>query len=345
MLWCIAESLRNRVDSVGKEISRSGLFVTPAHPLLNPPQCDKKRESCGQCIRANLVCPGYYDASQIIFRHETESIVRKVQTQRPVISRPSKCLVPCMEDRAKALFISRYVFCKTGRFPYMDHFWISPPHHAHLAACLRAVSLAYLAFEFCSAEILQSAMHQYSFALRLTNNALQNPHMRENNATLLTVLLFYIYEKLTKPLLSGRSDELKHLDGALTLLQLSGASQFNDPTRLQLFRQISMGILLRCLTRGDDIPAKLLSLRESVDDTDGDGQLEGLMMNFAALKFGIRRGDLLGCEVDAQVKELDRALFRICGQSPRWKFSDAIAGNVSVKDLFICLIESTSMLI
>jgi hypothetical protein len=112
---------------------------------------------------------------------------------------PETPLASCIEDRANVLFSSQYVYCKTGRFPYMEHFWLARPPHAHLAMCLRAVSLACLSIELCSPEILQMARQRYSLALNLTRAALQCPHIAKHNATLLTVLLLYLYEKTYMP--------------------------------------------------------------------------------------------------------------------------------------------------
>lgn len=252
-------------------------------------------------------------------------------------------LVPCMEDRAKNLFISQYVFCKTGRFPYMEHFWLSRPQHAHLAMSLRAVSLAYLSMELCCDEIQRRARYRYASALRLTNAALQSPHSAMHNATLLTVLLLYLYEKLTRQSVHDASGESKHLNGALTLLQLSGASQFGDTIRLGIFRQLSMSILLRCLREGHDIPPALLAIRQSVTTADDDGRLEGLMARFVALRSSVRKGELVGFEIDHGVKQLDTALVQHCSGPLRWKFADALAGHIKDTELFVHLVETASI--
>jgi hypothetical protein len=187
------------------------------------------------------------------------------------------------------------------------------------------------------------ARQRYSLALNLTRAALQCPHIAKHNATLLTVLLLYLYEKFTCQLLSDSSGESKHLNGALALLQLSGASQFDDAIRLRIFRQVSMSILLRCLRIDDDIPPDLLSIRQSIDAADQDGYLEGLLIRYVALRGSIRKGELLESEIDEKVRELDDALAQTCLRSPRWKFADAMVGRISDKELFIHLIEATSI--
>ena len=224
----------------------------------------------------------------------------------------------------------------------MENFWLARPHSPHLAVCVRAVSLAYMSYELRSPEILQHARQRYGLTLSLTNAALQNPQTAKHNATLLTVLLLDLYEKLTQQLVNNFLDDSKHLDGALALLQLSGKSQFDDDVRLRIFRQVSMAILLRCLRREEDIPPDLLQLRQSVDATDQDGRLEELMLRYVALRGLVRKGELLGDEMNAEVKELDEALIKICARPPRWKFSNAVTGDVHNTDLFIDLIEATT---
>jgi hypothetical protein len=227
----------------------------------------------------------------------------------------------------------------------MEHFWLDRPHHEHLAVGVGAVSLAFLSFELRSYEILHRARRRYSSALRLTNSALQCPQIAKHNATLLTVLLLDLYEKLTQELLGNPLAHSKHLDGALVLLQLSGASQFNDDIRLRLFRQLSMSILLRCLRRGDDIPSDLLLLRQSINAADQDGQLEGLMTRFVILQNGVRKGEWLERGMDAEVKDIDDELVILCSRPPKWKFADAIAGRVQSKELFVELIEATGVVL
>lgn len=304
-------------------------------------KCDKRKEQCGQCARAHLICPGYQDPLKIIFNDETESVIRKAQVQSFNLQSPEMLLAPRVEDRAKDFFISQYVFCKTARFPYMEHFWSTRPHHPHLAVSIRAVSLAFFSLVAYSPEILQQARRGYSSALRMTNTALQSPDTAKHNATLLTVLLLDMYEKFIAQLLNDRSDDSKHLDGALAVLKLSGASQFDDPIRLRLFRQVSMTILLRCLRREDDVPLDLILLRQSIDTADQDGRLEDLMVQFVALQGAVRREELLRREIEAKVEDLDAKLVHICFRPPRWKFADAISGRVLPKGLFVELIDAS----
>ncbi len=308
-------------------------------------QCDKKKESCGQCVRAHLACPGYQDQSKARFTDQTESVVRKANFRFsiPKLPAPEKLLLPPLEDRAKELFVSKYVLCSTARASCMEHFYVTLPHPAYLVVCIRAVSLAYLSYELRSPEILQRARQTYGSTLRLTNAALQNVQTVKHNATLLTVLLLDMYEKLTQQLVNNITCDTKHLDGALALLQLSGTSQFEDVISLRLFRLISMTILVRCLRRGSDVPLELLELQKLVDSVDKAGKLDDILTRFVALRGEVRRGEKLESEAIAKTKSLDDAVARISLRPPRWTFANGASGDVDYEKLFIDLIEATSM--
>jgi len=296
-------------------------------------------------MRANLVCPGYQDPSQTIFLHETESTVCKVNKQSPRLPSPEKLMLPPVEDRAKDFFVSRFVYTTTARFPYMEHFWIARPDHTHLAMCVRAVSLAYLSFELHSPEILQRARHRYTSALALTNMALRSMKTAMHNATLLTVILLDMTEKFTQILANEAWDNWRHLNGALALLQLGGASQFDDIIRLRLFRQLSFTILLRCLRAGKDIPPALLTLRQSINADDQDGKLEALVLNFVMLRREVDTGMIQEDEMAVEVGKLDDGLLRICSRRPKWMFVDVIAGNINHKEFVIDLMGAVDAVV
>lgn len=45
-------------------------------------QCDQTRPACLQCTRANRACPGYRDELSLLFRDETQDVVRKAKETR-----------------------------------------------------------------------------------------------------------------------------------------------------------------------------------------------------------------------------------------------------------------------
>lgn len=43
-------------------------------------RCDQIRPACSQCIKGNRVCPGYRDELSLMFRDESQQVVRKAKT-------------------------------------------------------------------------------------------------------------------------------------------------------------------------------------------------------------------------------------------------------------------------
>lgn len=42
-------------------------------------QCDQVKPVCSQCIRANRICPGYRDQLSLLFRDESQEVIRKAR--------------------------------------------------------------------------------------------------------------------------------------------------------------------------------------------------------------------------------------------------------------------------
>lgn len=48
-------------------------------PILTVFQCDQIDPACSQCLRAGKACPGYRDQLSLLFRDESEKVVRKAK--------------------------------------------------------------------------------------------------------------------------------------------------------------------------------------------------------------------------------------------------------------------------
>ncbi|KAH8810895.1 hypothetical protein F5884DRAFT_668441 [Xylogone sp. PMI_703] len=47
-------------------------------------RCDRATPSCGQCIRAQRVCPGYRDPLDLKFRDQSRAVINKAKSKRPL---------------------------------------------------------------------------------------------------------------------------------------------------------------------------------------------------------------------------------------------------------------------
>ncbi|WEW54715.1 hypothetical protein PRK78_000138 [Emydomyces testavorans] len=69
-------------------------------PSISSSVCDQREPACGQCLRANYICPGYRDQLDLLFRDETQKIAKKARTtskptdlsrlQDPIRTRPAE---------------------------------------------------------------------------------------------------------------------------------------------------------------------------------------------------------------------------------------------------------------
>lgn len=328
----------------------------PSNTLLTKAwQCDKIKPSCGQCLRAHLLCPGYHDPSTLIIRDSTLATILKSRSacarQFPpstfptlILSSPSRPLLPSVEVRAKTLFISHYVqgACAGAAppFPYMATFWYKTrPLYPPLTGIVHATSLAYLAALHRSPEILERARRRYSGALRLTRDALEDLQTAvKDNRILLTVLLLALFEKLAGRVgvQSGGAERHaeRHMNGALALVRFAGKKQFEDTMRVKMFHWLCMGILLGCLVGEREVPKGLLELRAFVEGSGEEWLLEEVMIRFIALRIEVRKGEIEEERVLREVRELDDELKRIyTSKLPKRWFEDVVRDRVSVEDL------------
>jgi len=228
-------------------------------------KCDKKRESCGQCRRAQLLCPGYHNPRDLVFRDETRAVLKKITGREPTPI-PTALLSP-LEDRAKHLFISRYVLDKSAPFDYMSTFWPASLD-THLTVTIRAVSLANLSTTellSSSAPVLEKARRRYGVALELTNKALRSPETATKNTMLHTVLLLALFEKLTRNDRSSIEAESRHLDGAMTLAKLRGPGELDDPIFKRMMLQLYSMVATNYQDRQIEVPPNIILTRQSLE--------------------------------------------------------------------------------
>lgn len=277
-------------------------------------QCDKNRDSCGQCIRAKLLCPGYHDTTKLVFRDETKTVIHKARRLRsPCASVPMES--HCVDGLARELFLAQYVFGDMPRFEYLQTFKKLPGETDHLLMAIKAVSLAYFANFHSAPDVLRDARQKYSSALILTNKVLRSPDAAARSETLLTVLLFDLFEKWASKETLALKSEMRHISGAMMLAQLRGVSQFHDPVGRRMFLQLSSSVFLSCLQRMIEIPKDYTALRNDASDffdpADAEWQFCELMVQFVVLRAATTRNDTPADILVAAALQLDCKLVEL----------------------------------
>jgi hypothetical protein len=98
--------------------------------------------------------------------------------------------------------------------------------------------------------LLHHAESLYGRALKAVQRAIQEPSQATKDETLLSILLFSIYESTTTSNIDNWS---KHIKGAVSIVRSRGPAQFDDTESLLLFRSTRTQMLANAIMRGEDI--------------------------------------------------------------------------------------------
>lgn len=138
------------------------------------------------------------------------------------------------------------------------------------ALCLatEAVATATMAQSSDSKTLVQSAAQIYGKALAAAQKAMRNPVDAASDETLMTILLFSLYESMTS-LEHSTTSWAKHIDGAVAIVRARGMEQLENPRSVLLFRAVRTQMLLNAL--GQTTPIQdFFSPRGWLNDGDDD---------------------------------------------------------------------------
>ncbi|CAI7585186.1 unnamed protein product [Penicillium palitans] len=180
-------------------------------------------------------------------------------SQPEVIARPfSLPLVMIGLD----FFLSHYVVRQSG--PSSGFFDYVPAMLAQddggndiLEGAILAVGFSGLARTTSQADLLTRSMMMYTRTMERVNLALADPQAARRDSTLVSVLVLALYE-FSKASIDGWKH---HIEGATSLLNLRGRSQFSTSTGLQIFKDVFSQLLTNCLRSGSTMPSSLRMLR------------------------------------------------------------------------------------
>lgn len=275
-------------------------------------------------MRLHAPCFGYRNPDQLVWRDESERVVKKAQAQ-DARNIPIRSLSPSLETRARNYFFSYYVIGVSKTFDFLQEYYGTKPMHKHLSTSIDAASLAYFYVRTQALTALEDARHQYVSALHYVHEALTSPLLVTQDTTLIAILLLDLYEKMMdrRPLVS--TSWASHVRGALNLIEMRGNQQFQDPTSLRMLVGLSTKLVISCVVSRTAVPSELISLRTkleaSVKSVNPKWQLTSLMISFAALRAEIQKGELSDGTVVRRATALDDKLLELSETMPRdWKY-------------------------
>ena len=245
-----------------------------------------------------------------------------------------QALTITIDDRARNVFFSHYVFGLSKTFDVLESLYGRSPRNKHLAASVDAVSLAFFSFQFHCSKASRIARVRYLYALPLLNEALEWPNTAKSNSMLLAVLLLDLFEKITNKNPLSAVSWMSHVNGALALVRLRENKPFHTHTDLRLSIRLSTNLLISCVAANARVPSALIKLRSDLepflDKNDPKWQVSGLVVKYAILNGAIQDGCLSGSEIITCTTELDHQFVLLAKNMPStWLYSTTYAEETS----------------
>jgi hypothetical protein len=219
----LASSLAVKVQC-GSEVSDLILLIT---------QCDQRKPTCGTCQKGGRQCPGYRNLDDLVFRNESNKVIRKLRSRRVTddeicrrqivldtspqqivdISAPqssqrkihdmalfatSHCLLEPLENLGAGFFFAKYSVKEEpfagGYDAWLQSLYLENNSNNFLRPIIEAVGLAGLANISYAADVEAKSKERYCNALLGLKQALDDPAGVTEDATLMAVILFVLFE-------------------------------------------------------------------------------------------------------------------------------------------------------
>jgi hypothetical protein len=239
-----------------------------------------------------------------------------------VVPRP---LTESPEEAALCYFFSHFTFvprhsqASRGYLDYLLPLYASSSMDSSLASATAAISLATFGNNPCRNYLMHSAHEKYNDALVKVNRALRDPVKAKQDETLMTILLFSLFEvsqdmtliyasrlnrcdtqESVMPLrllhltfdqsITATPESLPkwglHTDGAIALIKMRGKEQLNNPQSLKLFLRVRAQMIISHIQRSkplDEFYDAWAELPGKESDTAGN-RLTALQVNIPNLR-------------------------------------------------------------
>jgi hypothetical protein len=183
-----------------------------------------------KCERAKVQCPGFRDLNGVLFRDESDRIIRKARKLRyeneveqasslemqqalPALAAGSECSIYLLPINISAVlshpinevgahfFFAKYTcedppFSKEYNTWLTRVYWEDSPDHA-LRAAIEAAGMAVISNIFYAPDIACKSKEQYGRALAAMKKALGDPVESLTDTTLMTVIILGLFEVST----------------------------------------------------------------------------------------------------------------------------------------------------
>lgn len=327
---------------------------------------------CTQCTRIHIDCPGYCDPLDQYFRDESERVAKKAQksykNQKPSVKQTKQyfpkqpdenngittdslevgtfvahreCplsspylafnLPQAIEEVALTHFMASYI--PGSRFDYLPAMYAQSGMGLALTSTIHAASMATLARELGQLSILNMARNAYAIALLKTNSSLSEPSTAPSDATLISVLLLSLFEAIVWASPRTPANWKVHTRGALALINLRGARQFDTPTGRKLYMQVANIACVDSLQHRTHLPPELAALDQIAMQYASESpryQLAHLTGKVSNLLADVFSNMLTADEVVNKLQCMDEELLIFTNACPKdWNFETIVLAKSS----------------
>ncbi|KAN0115545.1 hypothetical protein V8E51_005089 [Hyaloscypha variabilis] len=253
---------------------------------------DYKKPSCSQCTRAKRICKGYRDASDTMFRDESENVVlahrfpKNPSKQKPSslgstapnhpvptsvapiasLSSTRRTAIPVLsinpcsssEEQAVCYFFQNYILGEdsvaSGSFQFLPDILLDNEINEVLSDSLTAVGLVGLAHFYHDPSLMFTAVYKYNSAMRKLSLQLRDIGKAKSDQYFMAIMLLGLYELNTCHNQMAMETWTKHIDGAAALMQMRGKQRLQTPLGCHLFKQLRAQVVIKCIHRQTSVP-------------------------------------------------------------------------------------------
>ena len=219
--------------------------------------CDRARPACKKCLARRQICPGYRDASGVVFKDESEAVFARHSKRAVVKSRPVPSQLPSdLDSVTTAFFFRQCVLPTRQQWPlgneYFEH--ILPLYNSAAPSSALHIAISAMALKVATIHHTQEYVQPFVVeaklaAVRALKSALSDPQQRLKDETLLAVLCLDFEQRYGN--VTDQHDR-PHLKGALALVRQRVPTSFNSMVAQALYRATRGQVLLHALWADDE---------------------------------------------------------------------------------------------
>ncbi|KAJ5483325.1 hypothetical protein N7530_002571 [Penicillium desertorum] len=253
-------------------------------------KCNLLRPRCSQCARAGLDCTGYRSQSDLLFRDQTKSTIRRLHassTRRTAVNKDTACWSPVVikstfnvEELAQKVFSDNFAILGGECKKWMDS---GAEHPSSVTVSLTSVGLAALAVVHKDPDMMDLARRKYNFARRILTKATIGHHTSGIEQSVAGSFILSIFEVLDSSSYAWQ----KHIHGAAAFLGYLCSSSHLPVSPVKEIIEICYTTTLACLISGKTVPHFLLELPGRFGTSSNTSQADEDPLLSAMRLFGI----------------------------------------------------------